>query len=212
MTDSYWLERWQQGRIGFHLTAPNANLVAHYSILQGSSRILVPLCGKSVDLAWLHDQGHEVVGVDLSELAAQAFFEERGWTATRHQRGPFLVYTSGRMTFLVGDFFQLSTEFLGSCDGAYDRAALIALPEPLRATYANKLISLLPSAARMLLVTLDFDVPGGPPYAVSSEEVESLYGRERTEILSIREAGVEAPSAIDRGASYVREVAYSIQL
>ncbi len=32
-------------------------------------RVLVPLCGKTPDLLWLAEQGNEIVGVELSEIA-----------------------------------------------------------------------------------------------------------------------------------------------
>ena len=38
--------------------------------------ILVTLCGKSLDLPWLCEQGHDVVGVELSAVAAKQLFEE----------------------------------------------------------------------------------------------------------------------------------------
>ena len=40
--------------------------------------ILVTLCGKSLDLLWLCEQGHDVVGVELSEIAVKQLFEENG--------------------------------------------------------------------------------------------------------------------------------------
>ena len=36
----------------------------------------MPLCGKSLDMKWLAEQGHSVVGIDIVELAAQQFFTE----------------------------------------------------------------------------------------------------------------------------------------
>lgn len=38
--------------------------------------VFVPLCGKTLDLVWLCDQGMDVIGCDLSALAAQQFFNE----------------------------------------------------------------------------------------------------------------------------------------
>ena len=86
MKPEYWLERWQEGRIGFHRADANPALLLHHQHVFGQTlRVLVPLCGKSLDLEWLVVHGHEVVGIELSELAAQAFFAERGFTPSRKQ-------------------------------------------------------------------------------------------------------------------------------
>ena len=74
MHAGYWYERWREGRIGFHLNDTNPNLTEWFDRLdlKPGSRIFVPLCGKSVDMLWLVEQGMEVVGVELLELGALA--------------------------------------------------------------------------------------------------------------------------------------------
>ena len=70
-----WVERWQEGRTGWHEPAGNAGLRKHW---RGTGRrVLVPLCGKTSDLRWLADQGNEVIGVELSDLAVKGFFDEQ---------------------------------------------------------------------------------------------------------------------------------------
>ena len=62
MHPEYWIERWKEGRIGFHRAGVNPQLVEHHARALGETkRVLVPLCGKSEDLAWLAASGHEVV-------------------------------------------------------------------------------------------------------------------------------------------------------
>lgn len=213
MQPDYWLERWREGRIGFHRAEANPRLIEHHQRALGPTlRVLVPLCGKSADLEWLAVQGHEVVGVELSELAAQAFFSERGIEPVRSEHTPFVGYSHGAITIWVGDFFAATSELTGHCDGVYDRAALIALPEALRARYVAHLPSLLAPKARMLLVTLDYDAEGGPPFSVSPREVNERYGAKRVTVLGSVDARAEAPGPIERGASFVRENSYLIEL
>jgi len=50
MKPDYWMQRWQENRIGFHEAEPNPRLVENYRALNDTIRALVPLCGKSVDL------------------------------------------------------------------------------------------------------------------------------------------------------------------
>jgi len=109
----YWLERWQEGRIGFHRADANPRLLEHHKALGDAVRVLVPLCGKSVDLEWLVVHGFEVVGIELSELAAQAFFAERGFEPERREHSAFVAYQHGNVTILVGDFFAAQGEEIG---------------------------------------------------------------------------------------------------
>ncbi len=46
--------------------------------LTQGSRVFVPLCGKSQDMLWLAQQGHEVIGVELSPVAVAGLFRENG--------------------------------------------------------------------------------------------------------------------------------------
>ena len=43
-----WIERWKEGRIGWHEPEGNASLQRHW---RGTGlRVIVPLCGKTPDL------------------------------------------------------------------------------------------------------------------------------------------------------------------
>jgi len=212
MQPDYWLERWRDGRTGFHRQDVNPRLVEHHQrVLGGAHRVLVPLCGKSADLEWLAAQGNEVVGVELSELAARAFFAERSLEPNRREQRGFVEYRHGGVTILVGDFFDVTAELTGQCDGAYDRAALIALPEELRARYIAQLQTLLAPKARLLLVTLDYDAEGGPPFRVSPQEVEARYAAAHVTPLGSVDAHADTPGARERGATFVHENSYLIE-
>lgn len=52
MNSKFWQQRWQEERIGFHKSDVNPELIKHFSALAlpFGSRVLVPLCGKSVDM------------------------------------------------------------------------------------------------------------------------------------------------------------------
>jgi len=210
-TPSYWLERWEKGRIGFHRLDANPRLVEHHKALDDAIRVLVPLCGKSVDLEWLVVQGFEVVGIELSELAAQAFFAERGFQPERRQRGALVELSHGNISILVGDFFAAKGEELGYFDGVYDRAAMIALPPELRARYAAHLQTLLTPKAKLLLITLHFDAAGGQPFSVPPEEVASAYTGTLITTLASLDGREDAPGPVERGATFVHENVYRIE-
>ena len=69
MQPEFWHERWSSHRIGFHRDAPLPLLVTHWPALDlpADSQVFVPLSGKSLDMVWLAEQGHRVLGVELSE-------------------------------------------------------------------------------------------------------------------------------------------------
>jgi thiopurine S-methyltransferase len=211
MTPNYWLERWEKGRIGFHRLDANPRLVEHHKVLDGVIRVLVPLCGKSFDLEWLVVQGFEVVGIELSELAAQAFFKERGFVPERRQRASFIELSHGNVSILVGDFFDAAGEELGYFDGVYDRAAMIALPADVRARYTAHLQTLLTPKAKLLLLTLHFDAADGPPFSVSPEEVAAAYASAKVAQLASVDSRDDAPGPVERGASFVHENVYAIE-
>ncbi len=178
MEPKFWHERWHNNLIGFHLDEVNPYLQEHWpelAVARGS-RVLVPLCGKSMDLVWLAEQGYEVVGVELSPLAVAAFFDEQGLSADKNVADCFDVWRSGNITIICADFFDLTPADVGPIDVVYDRAALIAMPEKMRPGYVRQLKSLLKGPMKMLLVTLFYDQGqmDGPPFAVGTDEVRKL--------------------------------------
>ncbi|WP_458376680.1 thiopurine S-methyltransferase [Pseudomonas pergaminensis] len=182
MEPKFWQERWARNQIGFHLPEVNPYLQRHWpqlALAQGA-QVLVPLCGKSLDLMWLASHGLRVMGVELSEQAVEAFFSEQNLVPRITRRGAFTVYQADLIEVWCGDFFALDAEALTDCTGLYDRAALIALPPLMRAQYAEHLNHLLRSGCQGLLVTLDYDQTqkAGPPFAVTDDEVRVLFGAE----------------------------------
>ncbi|MCJ7960421.1 MAG: thiopurine S-methyltransferase [Pseudomonas sp.] len=180
MEPKFWQERWARNQIGFHLPEVNPYLQRHWPklALAEGAKVLVPLCGKSLDLIWLASLGYRVLGVELSEQAVQAFFSEQGLMPKISQRGVFKVYQADLIEVWCGDFFALDAEALADCSALYDRAALIALPPLMRAQYAEHLNALLRPGCQGLLITLDYDQTqkAGPPFAVTDDEVKVLLG------------------------------------
>jgi thiopurine S-methyltransferase len=148
MQPEFWHKRWERGEIGWHQGEINAHLRELWPALSlpRGSRILVPLCGKSLDLLWLASQGHRVLGVEISQVAVEAFFSENGLTPSIAAVPAGTSYRVDEIEILCGDFFALEPEQLGEIGAVYDRAALIAFPPEVRAAYSGRLDRLLPSA------------------------------------------------------------------
>jgi len=172
MTES-WLERWHEGRIGWHEEEGNASLKKYWRA--SGRRVLVPMCGKTVDMLWLEEQGNSVVGVELSDIAARAFFRENGLRFTVHE-GRLAAYTAVDRDIRIycGDLFDFDeTGFTGW----YDRGALVATPAEQRPAYAQHINALLAPDTCRLLITLEYDdqIAAGPPFSVSREEIRRYW-------------------------------------
>jgi thiopurine S-methyltransferase len=177
MSHEDWRQRWTEGRIAFHEGRPNAFLEKHIERLGKAQRVLVPLCGKAMDLMFLASQGHQVTGVELVEEAVKAFFSEHQLVPTVTVRGPFRAYACGEITLLSGDFFATTPGILDHPTALFDRAAIIALPESLRREYVKHLRLLLPKESPGLVVTVEYPQAemSGPPYSVPEAELRAHY-------------------------------------
>lgn len=210
MQKEYWLNRWERQDTGFHQNEINPYLCQFWQSLQlaPGSTVLVPLCGKSRDMLWLHQQGHTVLGVELSIVAAQAFFTENGLTPQCRAHDPFTHLEANDIHILCGDFFDLRKNDVSKVTAVYDRAALIALPPEMRKRYAHYLLHILPPATQILLVTLDYPQHemSGPPFAVSMDEVTSLYqSHAGIALLTQQDVFAQNPRFQERGLSRLQE-------
>jgi len=212
----FWHQRWHAQHIGWHQPQVNAWLKQYWTSLElpPGSRVFVPLCGKSLDMLWLVQQGHEVVGVELSPLAVAAFCEENRLPAERQEEGRFIRHHAQRIHLLQGDFFHLRPQDLGRVQGVWDRAALVALPESMRGEYAEHLAALLEPGTQVLLVTMDYPAEEmeGPPFSVSAAEVEARFGSAfEVKLLETGDMLAGNPSLRERGLSRLLEQVWHLR-
>jgi thiopurine S-methyltransferase len=195
----FWRARWKEKRIGFHQAHPSLLLTELYALFkpEPKSRVLVPLCGKSLDLVWLADQGHEVVGVEAVEQAVEEFRAEN----------------PGRedIELLAEDFFQLRAKKLGRFRWIFDRGALVAMDYGQQEKYAQHEASFLEPEGRIFLLTVEYDdtVMSGPPFSVPDSKVRELYAGARL-IERLAERDCLEQRFIERGLKVMTEAAYAI--
>jgi thiopurine S-methyltransferase len=200
-----WLERWEEGRTGWHEPAGNENLQAHWQ--WSGRRVLVPMCGKTPDLLWLESQGNDVVGVELSEIAVLAFFEEHDLRYEQlHDSLPGYRAVDRRIVLYCGDLFEFRDE---GFDAHYDRGALIALSADLRTRYAKHISSLLTPAAEQFLITVEYDqrVCDGPPFSLDAAEVQTHWPRLRRHAVKDDTANAP-PKFLEAGLTTMHEVVW----
>lgn len=215
MDPEFWHQRWQANQIGFHQAAPTPLLLRHWPALQVApgSTVFVPLAGKSVDMAWFAAQGHRVLGVELSQLAIDAFFAEHGLEPEVETTGYGVHHRAGGIELIRGDAFALDAAALAGCDAVFDRGALVALPPDLRRRYAAELYARLPTGCRGLLITLEYPQAerDGPPFSVDEDEVHALYARDwQLERIDRRPIPPDHPGAL-AGLSRFHTAVYALQ-
>ena len=207
----FWKNRWKNKQTGWHRKAYNDMLVKHWPSLniETECSVLVPLCGKSLDMRWLVEQGYSVVGLEMVEEAVQTFFKEQGLESEVGHLETQVKHTSPPYTILQGDVFDVTPEMV-QAEAWYDRAAMIALPVESREDYVQQIRKLTTSGSCGLLITFAYpqEQMEGPPFALHDDDVIRLFAHgfkvERLETLQLEDEK-------DRGLSDVYSSVFKIQ-
>lgn len=178
--NNLWLEKWEKREIGFNQNRVNAFLIKYFKKLnlEKNANILVPLCGKSIDIAWFLSEGFSVTGIELSEIAVEELFLELGITPSISNLGEVKLYSSEQLNLFVGDIFKVTSKMIGEIDAIYDRAAIVALTKELRIKYAEHLRSISNNAPQLLLC-FEYNqlLMNRTPYSVDELEVKMHYAQ-----------------------------------
>lgn len=184
MSHDWWLDKWEQGMLGWHRDKVDAILQKYLKQLTGereSISILVTLCGKTLDLPWLADQGHDVVGCELSELAGKQLFEENNIPYSVSTVKDFKVFsaTNKKLKFYAGDFYKLDASLIGPFDVIWDHNAFGAVSPDDRSRYIEILTSLLvPHRGKILLSNYEYDQSkrNVAPYSLNTLQIKEYFG------------------------------------
>ena len=214
MEQKFWLERWEKGETGWHRDEVHPELPARWPLLSlpAKSRVFVPLCGASPDMAWLAAQGHEVIGVELSRLAIETFLaRHRVKHIVMDDRG-FRTYLGGRYQLWQGDLFALPDDALAGIDAIYDRASLVALPEDMRRRYARFLAERVASGTPGLLISFAYDQGqmNGPPFSVPAGDIDSLLAAD-FDITALSHSDALDEGMRKRGLTALQESSYLLR-
>jgi thiopurine S-methyltransferase len=140
--------------------------------IQGKN-VLVPLCGKTVDMLYLSQYANRVIGVELVEEGILQFFSENNLAYHKPDEETFI---SGNIVILKKDFMALTPEDIGPIDWILDRASLVALPLDMRKDYIRAIDRLSDIGTKQLVITLEyFPLIHSAPFSIAPDEVESYY-------------------------------------
>ncbi|KAJ0003725.1 hypothetical protein NQD34_008823 [Periophthalmus magnuspinnatus] len=185
MTLEEWESMWQRGMTGFHQPTVYRLLQINIDkVLAGRTgvKFFFPLCGKAVDMKWLADMGHTVVGVEISEKAICEFFEESKMSYSE-EPVPTIpgakVFRNAEKTVSLYqcDIYCFSSSLEGQFGAIWDRGAFVAINPKDRPKYAALMVSLMAPDCRFLLDTMLYNPErySGPPFCVPNEQVHSLF-------------------------------------
>ncbi len=112
MDHAFWHNKWEADQIGFHEADTHPMLLRYWDDIRTDKHlpIFVPLCGKSNDMRWLNERGHEVVGIELSAIAVAAFFTENGIDTISNEFGGFSFHQAPGYRLICGDYFALTSD------------------------------------------------------------------------------------------------------
>ena len=197
--------------------------------------ILVPLCGRTPDLAWLADVGERplpgvggpslhVIGLDAIAEPLRRFSVEMGNglvplsevdpAASDAGALPALAaYRTARysnLTLLHADLLdeRVGPALLGAAvDAVWDRGGLTAMPPAERGAYARRLHALSAPGARLLLELLACNLPlDGACSVADAQRALQLAGFVRIRVLSTRDAREDYPQFRPQGLEQLEEV------
>jgi len=219
----FWLEQWENNKIGWHRDTVNKFLIKYIHELTGGRsnlRVFVPLCGKSIDMLWLADQGHNVIGVEIAKQGIESFFEENSLTFSAEKVklaaavDPVDVYkcTEKQITIFSCDLFALTEEDVGGrFDAIWDRGSLSTMQPAVDnqgRRYTEKMRSLLADDGNYMLESHYYEVDRGdrPPACVPDELRNEIYGED----FIIKELEVEKLGEDQSGLPFAVDMHYHL--
>jgi len=240
-----WQAQWDEKKLGWHMAEINPVLANNFKELFhqdiSGQRILFPLCGKTIDMAFLARSGYRVVGVDGVEAAIYEFAAEQSSTGIPSHldlpegvdgarfKGYTVVPSSPEgqqpgvtpqpVTLIKGDFLSIGkkdAESLVPFNAAFDRGSLVAVRPADRFQYMTTLSHLIAPGGKVLLQVFEHDPfeDGrlGPPFEVTEAQLRELCaGKFDVRPLSRRDALDDIPYMREVGVTYFTECVYLLQ-
>lgn len=175
-TPQFWDELYRDERTGWDMGTPTpafADLLETQRFEPGKTLVLG--CGKGHDAVLFAQHGFDVTAIDFSSEAIKH---------TRQLADEKRV----RIELVQEDLFDYSLGLSEEFDYVVEYVTFCAINPLRRAEFASAVCSLLKPSGRFIALFFPLDErPGGPPFAVSMDDVYRVFGR-KLEMIS-----VEAP-------------------
>ena len=206
----FWHNRWSRQQTGWHKSEFNDLLIKYWPTINAHTNceVVVPLCGKSLDMVWLAKQGHSVTGLEMVEQAVKTFFSENELEYNTIENSTYKIHSSEPYTIIQGNIFDIEAGLL-KADAWYDRAAMIAIEPSDRKAYVEQIRNQTNAGAAGLLITFAYpqEQMEGPPFALHDTHVYDLFS-EGFEVECLEKIQLEDDK--DRGLSNVTSTVFKI--
>ncbi|KAK3103184.1 hypothetical protein FSP39_017121 [Pinctada imbricata] len=184
MTTESWIRCWEDPKMDFTAKTVNKLFTDYHDqmLRKPCTRVLVPLCGKALEMKELMMMGHEVVGIEVSPVACKAFFDENGikYEAKHIDKIPGTVFEGSKngvkARLYSCDYYQFSPEIEGGFEAVWDSGGLNSIEEDDdKKRYIEVLKPLMaPGCVNLTELCQISDCP----YNISEEELGSTFGDE----------------------------------
>lgn len=159
-----WEAKYRAGDMRWEKGAPAPPLVEFLASKEISGDVLVPGCGTGHDVRAIAAQGASVLGIDIAPSAIRMAQSHR---PARDER------------YLVADFLAPPPELAGLFDWLLEHTLFCAIEPDRRPDYvASATAALKPGGLFLAIFYINpkDPEPGEPPYPVSTEELDRLFG------------------------------------
>lgn len=156
----FWDERYRSGHTPWDYGGIPPEWEAFVRSLPAGRRILVPGCGSGYEIETALAEGHEVVGIDLSEEAVARVRRRLGEKGKCVEAGDFFSHPFGDGTF----------------DIVYERTFLCALDRELWPEYVRRMVRILRPGGLLAGYFFYGEEPEPPPYPLREGELEERLG------------------------------------
>lgn len=158
----FWVKRWEAGKLPWDLGHVPPDLTAFLTRAGlAPSRALIPGCGSGYEVQAFHQAGFDVEAIDFSGPAVAHAREVLGPLGDRVIQGNFFKHDfAGRRYGLV-----------------YERGFLCSLPPERWPDYIARMSELLLPGGRLVGLFLYGTEPEPPPFPLTDETAQALFGR-----------------------------------
>ncbi len=159
-----WEVRYQKGDMPWEKGYAAPPLMEFLTRRKVMGKVLVPGCGAGHDVRALAAQGAEVVGLDVAPSAVRL-------------AASFPLVS--RETYMLGDLFKLSRRMTHAFDWVFEHTCFCAISPSRRSDYVRSVSDVLKESGFLLAIFFlnpDHEGDEGPPYAVSIDELDALFG------------------------------------
>jgi hypothetical protein len=156
----FWTNRWSAGKTPWDLGGVPENLVSFLSRERTPAKVLIPGCGSGYEVKAFHEAGHDVTAIEFSEPAVVHAREVLGPLGHKVIHGNFFKH----------DFADHRYELI------YERGFLCSLPTARWPEFASRMAQLIAPGGRLIGLFLYGNEPEPPPYPLTEQTAEQLFG------------------------------------